>query len=183
LHNEPKHIDLIIDGCKREERKAQEQLYLYFYDAMMNLCLRYTKCEADAEHVLNAGFLRVFKNIKQFEPAKASIYTWIRTIVTNCCLYHLKTKQKVIAAKELDETEGLHIQPEITSKLSDEEILGLVRQLPAATQAVFNLYVIDGYAHKEIATLLQISEGTSKWHLSDARKRLKNQLIQMQYDI
>ena len=183
MHNEPKHIDLIIDGCKREERKAQEQLYLYFYDAMMNLCLRYTKCEADAEHVLNAGFLRVFKNIKQFEPAKASIYTWIRTIVTNCCLYHLKTKQKVIAAKELDETEGLHIQPEITSKLSDEEILGLVRQLPAATQAVFNLYVIDGYAHKEIATLLQISEGTSKWHLSDARKRLKNQLIQMQYDI
>jgi RNA polymerase sigma factor (sigma-70 family) len=183
LHNEPKHIDLIIDGCKREERKAQEQLYMYFYDAMMNLCLRYTKCEADAEHVLNAGFLRVFKNIRQFEPAKASIYTWIRTIVTNCCLYHLKTKQKVIAAKELDGVEGLHVQPEVTSKLSDEAILGLVRQLPAATQAVFNLYVIDGYAHKEIATLLQISEGTSKWHLSEARKRLKHQLIQMQYDI
>jgi RNA polymerase sigma factor (sigma-70 family) len=183
LHNEPKHIDQIIDGCKREERKAQEQLYMYFYDTMMNLCLRYTKCEADAEHVLNAGFLRVFKSIRQYDASKATIYTWIRTIVTNCCLYHLKTKQKVIPAKELDETEGLHVQPEVTSKLSDEEILGLVRQLPAATQAVFNLYVIDGYGHKEIATLLQISEGTSKWHLSDARKRLKHQLIQMQYDI
>jgi len=181
LNNEAKHIDLIIEGCKSGERRAQEQLYMYFYDAMMNLCLRYTKSEADAGDVLNAGFLRIFKSIHQFDAAKASMYTWVRTIVTNCCLYHLKAKQKKIDTYELnDAADSLYVQPAVDLKISDQEILDLVRGLPPATQAVFNLYVIDGYDHKEIATLLEISEGTSKWHLSDARKKLKHQLLEKQ---
>jgi RNA polymerase sigma factor (sigma-70 family) len=183
LYKESKHIDEIIDGCKREDRKAQEQLYMYFYDAMMNLCVRYTKCEADAEHVLNTGFLRVFKNIQQYDPSKAALYTWIHKIVTNCCLYYLKTKQNTITVNELDEAEELYTEPEIITKMSDEKILGLVRNLPAATKAVFNLHIIDGYGHKEIAGLLQISEGTSKWHLNEARKRLKLQILQKENNI
>jgi RNA polymerase sigma factor (sigma-70 family) len=183
LYNEPKHIDKIIDGCKREERKAQEQLYMYFYDAMMNLCIRYTKCETDAEHVLNSGFFRVFKSIQQYDPAKGTLYTWIHKIVTNCCLYYLKSKQKKITADELDKAEHLQVEPEIFTKMSDEEILNLIRELPAATQAVFNLYIIDGYGHKEVAALLQISESTSKWHLGEARRRLKLQLLQKENNL
>jgi RNA polymerase sigma factor (sigma-70 family) len=177
LGKETVHIDKLIDGCKRDDRKAQEQLYLYFYDSMMNLCVRYTKSEADAVHVLNDGFLRVFKNINQYDPSKGALYTWIYRIVMNCCLYHLKSTQSAVVLNDLDVAEELTIAPGIDTKLNEQELLGLIRNLPAATQAVFNLYVIDGYAHKEIATMLDISEGTSKWHLSEARKKLKNELL------
>jgi RNA polymerase sigma factor (sigma-70 family) len=183
LYREPKHINEIIDGCKREDRKAQEQLYQYFFDAMMNLCLRYTKSEADAEDVLATAFVRVFKSIHQYDGKKASVYSWIHKIVTNCCIYYLKSKQKNIATAKLDEAENLQIEPEIITKMSDEAIANLIRELPAATQAVFNLYIIDGYDHGEIAALLQISEGTSRWHLNEARKRLKNQLLQKENNL
>ncbi|UAY50960.1 RNA polymerase sigma factor [Ferruginibacter albus] len=172
------HIDYMISGCKEHDRKAQEQLYLYFYDSMMNLCMRYTKSETDAEHVLHDGFLRVFKNIHQFDSSKGSLYTWIYKIVMNCCLSHIKTKQKTPVNNEVEEAEEVYISPEIDNKLNEQEILGLIRDLPEATQAVFNLFIIDGYGHKEIAQLLGISEGTSKWHLNEGRRRLKNLLLQ-----
>ncbi len=152
---------------------AQEQLYRSFYRVMMNLCLRYTKNEADAMEVLNTGFYKVFKNIERYEPAQASLYTWIRTVIINSCLDFIKSKQKEIQAKELEEAEMIDIPPDVISKIKATAILELVRQLPPATQAVFNLYVIEGYSHKEIAQLLQISDGTSKWHLSEARKILQ----------
>jgi RNA polymerase sigma factor (sigma-70 family) len=178
LDKDTTHIEGIIDGCKRDERKAQEQLYLYFYDAMMNLCVRYTKSESDAEHILNDGFLRVFKNIQQYDSSKGAPYTWIYRIVMNCCLYYFKSKRTAFTENELEHAEEVYIEPEVDIKLKEAEILHLIRNLPAATQAVFNLYIIDGYAHKEIATMLEISEGTSKWHLNEARKRLKLQLLQ-----
>jgi RNA polymerase sigma factor (sigma-70 family) len=176
LNKEPKHIDTIIDGCKKNDPKAQEQLYRYFYQSMMGLCIRYTKCEEDSKLVLNSGFFKVFEKVKEYNPAKASFYTWIRMILVNCCLDHLKSKQRLVFVNELREAELLHIEPEVIRKMEAEKILHLIRNLPPATQAVFNLYIIDGYDHKEIASLLQISEGTSRWHLSEARKNLKLQL-------
>jgi RNA polymerase sigma factor (sigma-70 family) len=143
---------------------------------MMGLCVRYTKDEEDAKLVLNSGFLKVFKHIHQFDPAKAGIYTWMRTIIINVCLDHIKSKQRTIAANELHEAETVHIEPEVNTRLKTEEILQLIRNLPPVMQAVFNLSIMEGYSHKEIAILLQISEGTSKWHLSEARKKLKLQL-------
>jgi RNA polymerase sigma-70 factor (ECF subfamily) len=148
---------------------------------MMNLCLRYTKNETDALAVLNMGFLKVFRNIKRYDPGQASLYTWIRTVVINSCLDQIKTKQKEIIAQELNEAAEMQVEPEIIMKIKAGEILSLVQKLPPATQGVFNLYVMEGYGHKEIGLLLQISEGTSKWHLSEARKLLK-QLIQQQGD-
>jgi RNA polymerase sigma factor (sigma-70 family) len=181
LYIEHEHIDKLIEGCKKDERKAQELLYRSFYKVMMNLCVRYTKSEEDSKLVLNTGFLKVFKNIHQFDPAKASLYTWIRTIVVNCCLDHIKSTQRTLAANELQEAEIVHIEPEVNGRMKAEEILLLIRNLPPATQAVFNLYAIEGYGHKEIATLLKISEGTSKWHLSEARKNLKQQIENSTY--
>jgi RNA polymerase sigma factor (sigma-70 family) len=143
---------------------------------MMSLCVRYTKCEDDSKLVLNTAFFKVYKNIHLFDPVKASLYTWIRKIVINCCLDHIKSKKSTITANELHEAESIHIEPDISSRMKAEEILNLVRNLPPATQAVFNLYIMEGYSHKEIGELLQITEGTSKWHLSEARKNLKQQL-------
>ena len=145
---------------------------------MITLCLRYTKNEADAVEVLNNGFLKVFKNIQRYEPLQASLYTWVRTIVIHSCLDFIKMKQRMEVHEELTETTEMHIPPEVLGKIKAGELLGLIRQLAPATQAVFNLYVMEGYSHKEIAQLLGISEGTSKWHLSDARKNLQRMIQQ-----
>lgn len=143
---------------------------------MMTICLRYTKNDEDAVDVLNNGFLKVFKNIQRYDSSQASLYTWIRTIVINSCLDFIRQKQKLDKVSELNEDAEVHIAPDVVSKIKTAELLEQVRRLAPATQAVFNLYVIEGYNHKEIAQLLSISEGTSKWHLSEARKNLQ-QLI------
>ncbi|HEU4473029.1 MAG TPA: sigma-70 family RNA polymerase sigma factor [Flavisolibacter sp.] len=173
---EDENIDTIINGCKKGSRKAQEKLYKSYYRVMASLCLRYTKNEADAVEVLNNGFLKVFKNIQRYEPAQASLYTWIRTIVINSCLDFIKAKQRMEQTKELTDTVEIHIPAEAISKMKTMELLELVRQLPPATRAVFNLYVVEGYSHREIGSLLGISEGTSKWHLSEARKILQQKI-------
>jgi RNA polymerase sigma-70 factor (ECF subfamily) len=176
LTSEEQNIDSIISGCKAGNRKAQEQLYRSYYRVMMNLCLRYTKTETDALEVLNTGFYKVFKNIHRYNAAKATLYTWIRTVIINSCLDLIKAKQGRSETGELDEAANVNVPPAIIAKMSASELLQLVRQLPPATQAVFNLYVLEGYNHIEIAGLLGIREGTSKWHLSEARKRLQKMI-------
>ena len=176
MHKETDHIDTLIAGCKKDDRKAQEALYRSYYASMIVLCMRYTKNEMDAKMVLNTGFLKVFNNIHKYDPLKATLYTWIRTIIINACIDYLKSKEKKVTALELSETEIRHTEPEATAKMNAGEILHLIQGLPSATRAVFNLFTVDGYGHKEIAELLQISEGTSKWHLSEARKILKVQI-------
>ena len=166
-------IDELIAGCKDGNRQAQEKLYRNFYRAMMNLCLRYTKNDMDAMEALNTGFYKVFKNIQRYDPAQSSLYTWIRTIVINSCLDLASSKENIIQPVALTAVTETEIEPDIISKLSAAHLLEMIRILPAATQAVFNLFIMEGYSHKEIAGLLKISEGTSKWHVSDARKRLQ----------
>jgi RNA polymerase sigma factor (sigma-70 family) len=172
LSNEKENID-IINGCKKGDQRAQEKLYRNYYRAMMTVCLRYTRNDEDAVEVLNNGFLKVFKNIQRYESGKASLYTWIRTLVVHSCLDFIKQKQKLEKIDEWKEEAEAHIDPEVIGKIKTNELLQQVRKLPPATQAVFNLYVIEGYNHKEIGQLLNISEGTSKWHLSEARKNLQ----------
>jgi RNA polymerase sigma factor (sigma-70 family) len=143
---------------------------------MMNLCLRYTKNETDAMEALNTGFYKVYKAIDRYDAKKASLYTWIRTIIINSCLDFIKARAGQLVREELDQAAAIDMPPDVFIKMSAAEILQLVRQLPPATQGVFNLYVMEGYSHKEIAQLMNISEGTSKWHLSEAR-RILQQLI------
>lgn len=175
--NEDRDIDNIISGCKAANRQAQEKLYRSFYRVMMSLCLRYTKNEADAMEVLNTGFYKVYKNIEKYNPGKATLYTWIRTIIINSCLDFIKAKSGQVAWKELDQAAQVDLPPDVFTKMSSADILQLVRQLPPATQAVFNLYVMEGFNHKKIAALLGTSDGTSKWHLSEARRLLKELII------
>ena len=123
--------------------------------------------------MLNSGFYKVYKNINKYDKTKAGLYTWIRIIIINSCLDFIKVKQQQAEWQELEQAATVDMPPDVFSKLSAIEILKLVRQLPPATQAVFNLYVMEGYNHPEIAKLVGISEGTSKWHLSEARKKLQ----------
>lgn len=173
MFNGELNIDRTIRGCVAADRKAQEELYRHYYKAMMNLCLRYTKSETTALEALNTAFYKVFKTLDRYDAAKGTLYTWIRTIVIRTCLDQAKINHNRTAWKELDEADIVHVPPQAISGLSASEILELVRKLPPATQAVFNLYVIEGYRHHEIASIAGITEGTSKWHLSEARKKLQ----------
>lgn len=154
-------------------------MYRNYYKAMLLVCLMYTKNDTDAVEVLNSGFLKVFLNIHRYIPSRANLYTWIRTIVINTCLDFLKAQNRTEQTKELAKAFEIYINAEAIEKMDAGMLLDLVRKLPPATQAVFQLYVIEGYNHKEIGGLLTISEGTSKWHLSEARKSLQ-QMIKLQ---
>lgn len=164
----------MVRGCLKNDRKAQEELYKRYYPAMMALCLRYVREYSDAVEVLNDAWLKVFKRLIRYDAAKAALYTWMRKIVINTALDSLR-KQKLIRGREMltmtEEEPG--VENEAISKLSGDDLLGLILQLPVTTRLVFNLYSIDGFSHREIASMLGISEGTSRWHLSDARRQLR----------
>ena len=167
-------IQILIRGCIGNDRKAQEKLYRKFYPAMMALCVRYIRNRENAVEVMNDGFLKVFRNIGQYDVAKASLYTWMRRVMINTAIDYIR-RQHIHADMDMlpDFEEGPGVENEALSKFSGEELLNMIRQLPNTTCIVFNLYAIDGFNHREIGELLQISEGTSRWHLSEARKQLK----------
>lgn len=180
MYKDPENLKELLDGCCNDDRKAQEKLYRNYYRAMMSLCLRYTKNEEDALEVLNTGFLKIFRNIDRYEAVKASLFTWMRTIIVNSCLDFIKSKQAQSKTGELNNAIEVEIQPEAISKMKVNELLQIIRELPPATQAVFNLYVTEGFNHKEIGQLMNISIGTSKWHLSEARKILQRKIREQQ---
>jgi RNA polymerase sigma-70 factor (ECF subfamily) len=169
----------VLDGCLNNDRRAQEKLYKQFYGPMAALCLRYTRNEEDAIEVLHNGFLKVFKHIGSFDASKASLYTWIKTIMVNSAIDFLRSKQKFKNNVELKEIHDTGMDSEAIHRMSAVELLQLIRKLPQATQTVFNLYVVEGYNHREIAEILGISDGTSKWHLSEARRQLQQLLLTM----
>ena len=174
MHPSEEDIQILIRGCLKNDRRAQEELYKRYYPAMMSLCLRYVRERNDAVEVLNDAWLKVFKELARYDASKAALYTWMRSIVINTALDALR-KQKVIRSREVqgigEEEPG--IDNDAISKLSGDELLGLICQLPVTTRLVFNLYSIDGFSHREIADMLGISEGTSRWHLSDGRRQLR----------
>jgi RNA polymerase sigma factor (sigma-70 family) len=174
LYSSEDDIQILIGGCLQNDRRAQEELYKRFYPAVMALCLRYVRERDDAVEVLNDAFLKVFRQLGRYDAAKGALYTWIKAVVINTALDSLR-RQKAIRDRQMmpeaDEEPG--IDNEALSKMSGDELLTLIRQLPVTTRLVFNLYTIDGYTHREVAVLLGINEGTSRWHLSDARRQLK----------
>ena len=169
-------IQAIVKGCIDNNRKAQERLYKLFYIALGAICMRYTKNEQDAIEVLNDGFLKIFKNIQHYDERKGALYTWMSRIVTNCCIDFLRKQQDVYFNPVEQHSEDIHLDNSALQNIDAQELLALIRQLPPSTQLVFNLHVIEGYPHKEIAVLLGMREGTSKWHVNEARKQLQKKL-------
>ena len=137
--------------------------------------MRYAVDEHEAADILGHAFVKMFRSIRSFDPAKGNFHGWLKKIVINESLDHIKQRSR-FASLELDTVEEPFVNNSIIEKMDAAEILQLVRQLPPATHAVFVLYAIDGYSHKEIASQLNISEGTSKWHLSEARKNIQQKL-------
>jgi len=168
-------LHFLILGCLANDRKAQGQLYRMLYGFAMRIALRYARDESDADDIMSHAFVKVFRSMQSFDSTKGSFYAWLKKIVINEALDHLKQRTRFTTI-ELEGAEEPGIENTVTDKIDMAAIMDLIRQLPPATHSVFVLYVTEGYAHKEIGELLGISEGTSKWHLSEARRILKQQL-------
>ena len=166
----------ILGGCKTNDRKAQKLLYEQFYEFAMTIALRYSRDEADAADSMSHAFVKIFKGIHSYDSSKGSLHAWIKRIVVNEGLDHIKSRERFSENVELETVEAPPINNSALEQMGAEEIMELIAKLPPATHAVFVLYAVEGYNHREIAEKLGISEGTSKWHLSEARKTLQKQL-------
>lgn len=166
----------LIKGCILNDRRVQELLYKQYCSSLMALCKSYTKNEEDAVEMLQDGFLKVFQQINSYDADKSSLYTWMRTIMIRTAIDFLRKQNRKNISVEWKEKHEPVIEAEVLYRMSAQQIQFMLRNLSASTRTVFNLYITEGYSHKEIAELLNISEGTSKWHLSEARKYLMNLL-------
>ena len=162
----------LIKGCIANDRRSQEALYKHYYGAMMALCNRYIKNREDMVEVLHSGFLKIFQNIGSFDETKSALFTWMHTIMVRTAIDFLRKKNALTPEVELTAVMEPEVQAKVLVDTSAEEILRFLKQLPQTTAMVFNLYVIEGHNHKEIGKLLNISDGTSKWHLSEAKSQL-----------
>ena len=165
----------LLQGCCKGNRQAQYQLYQLFSKKMMAVCLRYTKSVAEAEDILQEGFIKVFQHIQNFK-GESKLETWITRIMVNTALN--SNRRKMYLFPMVDVTE-IHtpVQEDVFTNLSFEHLLKMIQALPTGCQLVFNLFAIEGYSHQEIADLLNISEGTSKSQYARAKELLKNQII------
>ena len=166
----------LIKGCIAGDRAFQTKLYDLFAPKMLGVCMRYAKNREEAEEVLHEGFLRVFTYINKFNGT-GSFEGWIRKIMVNCALLRYRNKSHLHPVIQLDtERPVVSDDPDIFAKMNAKELILLVQSLPAGYRLVFNLYVFEGFKHREIADALGISEGTSKSNLSDARSILQKAL-------
>lgn len=169
-------ISELVEGCLANKRKAQEALYRHFYPFAMAIAQRYARDEMDAADIMSHAFVKIFKSIHTFDRGKGSLHAWIKRIVVNEGLTHIKSRSRFSENVELETVEEPVIATTVLEVMSADEIMELVKKLPPATHAVFVAYAVEGYNHREIADRLGISEGTSKWHLSEARKSLQKGL-------
>ncbi|HLO70100.1 MAG TPA: RNA polymerase sigma factor [Flavipsychrobacter sp.] len=164
----------LIQGCARNERGAQEKLYHLFYPRMMGVVRRYIDHTEQAEEVLNNGFLRAFQKIEQY-TFQGSFEGWLRKIVFHAVSDYVKQNSRYNEKIMLVEKDQ-YVEKDHADRMYYNELLEMVQSLPVATRSVFNMYVMEGLSHKEIGKVLGISEGTSKWHLSEGRRILKDKI-------
>lgn len=174
----------LLQGCRQGDRKAQYQLFRLCFDTLMGVCLRYQREESEAMASLNLGFLKILNNLDKYRP-EAPFEAWIRRIMINTLIDEFRKNRQV---RELMEYRDFSDEPntrdwadynEAEQSLHAEQLTAMLQALPAVSRKVFNLFAIDGYSHQEIGNLLDISEGTSKWHVSYARKRLQEMVKEM----
>ena len=169
----------LVTGSAANDRRAQEALYRRFFPEMLRMCLRHTRDENIAIEIVNTGFLRVFKKIHTF-AFKGSLEGWVRRLIYHCMADYFRDNARYshfLVFEEKDE----QVPERSPDRFYEEDILKVIRKLPPVSQEVFRLYAIEGYNHAEIAELLGMSEGTSKWHLSTARHKLREQLEALGY--
>lgn len=168
-------IENIVEGCRRKDQLAQKLLYEQFSAKMYGVCLRYSGSPDDAQDILHEGFLKIFDKIGQYQ-SRGSFEGWIRRIMVNTALEKYRNQYRMTSMQDnqyVYDNQGIE---EINENITAKELMQLIQELSPKYKVVFNLYAIEGYSHKEISKMLEISEGTSKSNLSRARSILQNKV-------
>ena len=168
-------LNKMVRDCQKGKSGAQRELYDLFKSRMFGICLRYAGNYHDAQDILQEGFLKVYEKIRQFE-FKGSFEGWIRKIMVNTSLEKYRNQYRVVHIEDNMPDIEQEQQVESSVEIGQHELLQYIQELPPKYRAVFNLYAIEGYSHKEIGGMLKISEGTSKSNLSRARTILKDKV-------
>jgi len=163
----------LLEGCRRGDRKMQQELYNRFAPKMYGVCLRYAGNAEEAEDILQEGFIKIFNKINSYR-GEGSFEGWIRRIFVNTAIEHFRKKTYLQPITETEENtvEGKYLS--VLDNLAEKDIVRLIQQLSPGYRTVFNMYVVEGYTHKQIAEMLGISEGTSKSQLSRAKLILQD---------
>ncbi|MDB9984145.1 sigma-70 family RNA polymerase sigma factor [bacterium] len=176
----------LIKACIKGERKAQQSLYQYCFQPLLSICMRYKNNKEDGVAILNDAFLKILTNIESLDPS-VPFEAWAKRITINCCINdYRKNRSKPSIVSYDDEyvrepsIHAFEIEEEDHVGITLKKLKELLARVPASSQEVFQLYILEGYTHKEIAEILKISEGTSKWHLNNARGKLKEMIIESQ---
>ena len=167
----------LVEACVKGDRLAQKELYNLFANRMYVICLRYTKSQQEAEDVLQDSFIKVFKHLKGYRGESRLDY-WIKRIVVNTALNSQRKKLYMYPMVDIDDVKNDFDHNRVLSSFQLEELLAMIRELPTGCQTVFNLFAIEGYSHKEIAEMLNVSEGTSKSQFARARKLLQEKIAE-----
>lgn len=173
-------LDYIIDGCLKRDRKTQKELYNRYAPLFYSICLRYAKDRAEADDMLQEGFLKIFTKIEQFSREN-SFEGWMKRIIVNTSITHYKQNLKHYYQDditEIKETESAHFD-NYDADFTKEELLGVIQSLSEGYKMVFNLYVIEGFKHKEIAEMLGIDVATSKSQFHRAKKLIQKKLAEL----
>ena len=167
----------LIAGCLENNRFFQERLYRRYFGTMISMVLRHTNDRNEAITIVNNGFLKVFKKIDKFE-FKGSFEGWIRRIVYRSLSDYFRSNSNMLHFLELEDRDK-PLKTNALDQLYLEDLMKLIDDLPPATAQIFRLYAIEGFTHVEISKKIGISEGTSKWHLSNARKELRKSISKL----
>lgn len=165
----------LIQACLNEEEAAQKHLYDIYSPKMYFVCLRYARHDLEAQDMLQDGFIKVFDKLSSFK-SKGSFEGWIRRIVVNTSLNYCRKSSYKNEQIGIEDYQDKTVDPKAISALGEQELLKLIQQLPNGYRMVFNLYVIEGYSHKEIGELLDVTESTSRSQLAKAKKWMQIQL-------
>lgn len=168
-------LEDIILGCQQQDSWAQKELFSLMGGKMFGICLRYAGNRNDANDILQDGFLKVFEKIHQFK-FEGSFEGWMRRIFVNLSLERFRGQFKVVNIQDAVRENTQFSNDDIVSSLAAEELIAMIQELSPKYRAVFNLYAIEGYSHKEISEMLDITEGTSKSNLSRARSILQDKV-------
>jgi RNA polymerase sigma-70 factor (ECF subfamily) len=171
----------IIKGCLAGERASQKALYEHFAGKMLGVCMRYAKDRAEAEDMLQEGFLKVFQGMPKFK-FEGSFEGWVRRIMVYNAINHYKHRSRQFQEDLDQENYDTGFNDNILEKISAKEIVALIQHMPEGYRAIFNLYAIEGYSHKEIAEKLNIAVGTSKSQYSRAKQHMQG-LLAKHYQI
>jgi RNA polymerase sigma factor (sigma-70 family) len=165
-----------IEGCRRSDRMSQQRIYKQFHNYALSVCYRYAASNEEAKEILNDAFFKIFTKLDRYD-SQYSFKGWLHRVVVNTAIDRYRSRANEPKYGELILANHVEVVEEVVENLTREEVYKMVQALPPAYRTAFNLFVVDGFSHGEIAQMLQITEGASKSNLSKARQRLRQMLL------